>query len=511
MRIVIKYLLWLFSFITLILFYLLNTSLGHKTLGNFFGEYLSKRSKNHIEVLSLNIDRYPYIIAEVKINHGAEVVFRGNATRDKLDLDYHLVGDSFTYGKISLDERLDVIGHLWGTLKEPSIVGKGQVFNGTTQFSFVKSAHLFKDIDVKLKGVDSVKVLNFLHKPPLVVGQADIDAKFKYWSTEKKDGEAEVLMNKATMPSVSGDVPFKLATTVIFQDLEYRYQGEITSDIGTLKIKNGYYHTSKHEAKANYLLDLKELAYFEKFLKHKYSGTFQSEGVVYYKKELEVKGRTKKFGGVLEYTYKGKSLNLNLEGVSLVQLLKFFSYPALLDAKVYGSIDYAIVDKIVLIDTDLKETRFRKTKMTDMILSTTGIDMLKEVYNESSFMGGYQNSVLSSVLKIDNGRDHIYLTETKMNSKTNSIDSDFEIKMRGEELAGEIYGTLKDPKVSINMRKLLNYQLNKQLSGLFGTTNKKEILDRGLNSVKKDITNQLKEIDIDGVTNKAKNIIEGFF
>jgi len=511
MRIVIKYLLWFFSFITLIIFYLLSTSLGHKTLGDFLGNYLSKKSKNHLEVLWLDIDKYPYINMKVKVNHKAEVVLRGEANREELNMDYHLVGDSFQYGKIFLNDKLNLTGHLSGTPKEPFVTGEGKIFDGTTTFHFQKVSNQFKDMKIELKEVNSIKVLNFLHKPPLIVGKSDINADFKYFSSYKKKGNALISIKDATMPTVSGEVPFDLTSTIEFHDLEYQYRGKIDSNIGTLVIKEGLYHSSKHEVQAHYQLNLKELSYFEKFLKHKYSGTFQSEGIARYKNDLEVKGITEDFDGLLKYTYQDKNLNLNLEGISLVKLLKFLSYPTLLDSKVYGSVDYDMVDKIVLINTDLKEARFRQTKMTDMIFSATGIDMLKEVYNESCFMGGYQNAILSSVLKIDNGQEHIYLTKTKMNSKTNTINSDFEIKMRGEELAGEIYGTLKNPKVSVNMKKLINYQLNKQLSNMFGTSNKKELLNRGLNSVKKDIKNQLNEIDVIDVKDKAKSFIQGFF
>ena len=146
-----------------------------------------------------------------------------------------------------------------------------------------------------------------------------------------------------------------------------------------------------------------------------------------------------------------------------------------------------------------------------MIFNTTGIDMLKDTYSDSSFVGGYQNSVLSSTLKIDNGSDkHVYLTDTKMYSKTNSIQSKFEVKIAGEELYGGIYGTLKNPKVSIDMQKLLKYQLNKRLGAWLGTEQKEDIKQK-LNSVKEDVSKTLEEVDVESVKEKAKSFLKGFF
>jgi len=506
----IKYLLWFFSFLTIIIFYLLHTTLGNQTLADFLSSYLSKKTKNHLEVSSLKIDAYPILEMNITVNNGAMAHLKGTATKSRIEMDYHLVGDSFHYNNIVLKDKLNIKGHILGILSDALIRGQGEICDGRTEFNFIKTPKSFKDINVHLSSVSSEKVLNFLHYKPLVTGKADIDASFKKFSKYQKDGKALILMHNANMPSVSGAVPFDLKTEIEFKDMEYFYKGGIKSKIGSLTIVDGYYHPTKREAKSLYALNLKELAYFEPFLKHKYQGAFESEGSIYYKDGFHIRGKSNKFGGLLEYEYQNKGLELKLEAVSLVKLLKFFSYPALLSAKVYGSIDYDLEDKIVLMNTKLKEARFRKTKMTDMIFNATGIDMLQDVYNNSSFVGGYQNNLLKSTLKIDNGVKHVYLTDTVMNSKTNSINSKFEVKIVGEELYGDIYGTLDNPKVSIDMQKLLKYQLNKQIGNFLGTENK-DAIKKELKSVTEDVSKTLEEIDVNSVKEKAKSFLNGFF
>jgi hypothetical protein len=507
-----KYLLWFLSFLTIVIFYLLNTSLGHYTIAQTLSSVLSKKTKNTLEVSSLNIDNYPNIRMNIKINNGATAFIDGIVNGKELDIDYHLVGDSFRYNAFKLNEKIDIKGHAWGQLSQPFIEGEGKLFEGEVAFSFIKTAKAFKNLKMALRNVNSEKVLLHLKKKPLLVGKADINAYFKYFSKHKSDGDALVYMKRATMPRVSGTVPFSFKSKMKFKDMEYFYDIGIKSDIGNMIVADGYYHKSKHESKANYAVDIKELSYFENFLKHKYRGGFQSEGAMsYYKKKLIVTGQSNKFGGLLKYKYVKEKIELNLYGVSLVKLLRFFSYPPLLSAKVYGSIDYHIKDKIVLMNTTLKEAKFRKTKMTDMIFNTTGIDMLKDTYDKSSFVGGYENSILSSTLKIDNGSDkHVYLTDTKMYSKTNAIQSKFEVKIVGEELYGDIYGTLKNPKVSIDMQKLLKYQLNKRLGEWLGTEQKEEITQK-LNSVKEDVSKTLEKVDVESVKEKAKSFLNGFF
>jgi hypothetical protein len=86
-----------------------------------------------------------------------------------------------------------------------------------------------------------------------------------------------------------------------------------------------------------------------------------------------------------------------------------------------------------------------------------------------------------------------------MDAISNKINSKFEVKMQGQEIYGDIYGTLQDPKVSVDMKKLLKYQMNKQLGSLFGT-DKQETIKK-----------ELKSIDIDDVTNTAKSLMDSFF
>jgi len=140
--------------------------------------------------------------------------------------------------------------------------------------------------------------------------------------------------------------------------------------------------------------------------------------------------------------------------------------------------------------------------MADKIYEVTDIDILKDVYNNSVFTGGYQNSILTSFLQIDNGINHLYLRNTRMNSKTNKITADFEVSIDGKEFIGEVYGTLEDPKVSLDMSKLIKYHINKKIENFFGT-------GKPLN--KKNTKEKLNEIELDNIKQKTRTFLDGFF
>ena len=506
MRILLKYFLWLLSFGTLVIFYFLNTNLGHQSLGFFLEDYLSKTTKNDVKVLHLDIYKYPHLSMKLKVNNGATVRLEGEVNERSVDMNYHLVGESFRLNGFYVEDKVDVHGRLFGPFSKLLIEGQGELFEGRGRYRFIKVPNSFKEMNLTLTKANSQKVLTFLKQEPLIEGLVDMDAQFEHFSLHQKKGRVLVHMNRALMPTVVPNTFFRLTSRVDFNDIEYHYRADIDSDVGALTLRNGKYHQTKKSTEAEYKLHLDDLAYFEKFLKHRYKGALDTTGKVTYNNQLHLYGHTQKFGGDLEYIYSNEKIDFYLKGLSLVSLLSQFSYPALFSSKVYGTINYDMRDNMVLINTDLKETRFRETELTNMIHNASGIDLLLGVYNQSSFHGGYQNKLLSSTLKIDDGVSHLYLTDMKLNAQNNRVNSNFEIKMQGQEIFGEIYGTLKNPQVSVDMKKLLKYQMNKQLGGWLGTGEREAI-----KNVQEDVEDTLKRIDVEDVTEKAKSFINGLF
>ena len=510
MRFFIQYLLWSLSFISILFFYFLNSSLGQSHLGFLIEDFLSKKTYNEIKVHSLNLEHYPSVVMDLTINHEAKVFLTGEVNNYSVDMDYHLFGDSFSFNSIKLEEKVDLTGHLKGPFSALKVQGEGEVFDGNVHYSFTKIPKKIIDMNLSMQHVKSQKVLKFLNKPLVIQGKANVTSFVKIFSKYEKRGKAKIYMAEASLPTLAKNISFSLNTELEFDDIAYKYNGKVNSKIGTLTIKNGEYHQTKQIAQANYRFHLNDLNDVKEFLKKRYYGSLDTEGRVEYDGTFKVEGITKKFGGILSYLYKNENVDFTLKNLSLSALLEQFSYPVLLTAKVYGTANYNLKDKIVLMNTKLKEARFKETKMTHMIQSTLGINMLRDVYDESSFSAGYQNHILSSILKIDSGVEHLFLTETKMNAKSNKIDSKFEMKMQGQELAGKLYGSLKDPQVSLDMSRLIKYQMNRQIGSFFGMTNGENVKKK-LKSRSKEFEDKLDNLEINDVTQKAKSLMNGFF
>jgi hypothetical protein len=503
MRVLMKYIFWLLSLFFLTIYYLLGTTLGHLNIRCLVENHYSKKLENKLEVLSLNLEGYPYIIAELRINDGALLSLEGDTDKEDMNLSYHLRGESFQWDTYAISNPIDLKGKLEGKSSELLVKGEGEILDGEIRYSFIRKSSRIEALEVMLDDISSEKLVKFLEYDFEVEGDIDLFMDFEYYSSFRKKGLSKITMKKAVMPKVSEEVEFSLDGEVIYKDLLREFFLDIHSDIGKLRIANGYYNKSADLMKAEYGLHINELSYFEKLLGHKYQGQLNTAGKVKYEAEkLSLLGDSKSFGGLLDYDYKNNYLELEFKGVSLEKLLRQLSFPALLSSKIYGTASYDIEDEIILLNTKLKETRFRRTKMTDKIYEVTDIDIRKDVYNNSTFTAAYQNSILTSFLQIDNGVNHLYLKDTRMNSKTNEITANFEVAIEGQEFLGEVYGTLEDPKVSLDMSKLIKYQINKKIENFFG---RRKVLP------KNNIKNEVDDIELKVIKYKTRAFLDGFF
>jgi len=471
MRVFFKYIFWLLSFFTLIIFFIFATKLGSKTLGYFLGEYLSSKTSNIIKVETFNLSNYPQLIIDMKINNGAKVHFEGTANYSSVDMHYHLQGKQYSWNDMVLNTPINIEGQMKGLVTNLKIKGKGKAFDGNITFNFTRIPNKYKNVHLHLSNVQSDTVLKFLKKKPLLRGRADIKSEFKFFSKYEREGNSTIYMKRGFMPSVAPYIPFILHSNIEFKNFLYKFNGNIASDIGSLVIQNAYYHKILKKAEVDYNLNLNELSYFEELSKHQFHGKLNTKGMIHYEdKKFLLKGDTDKFDGKLLYKYKDKKLDLRLENVSLVKMLQQFHYPELLSAKVFGTVEYDIEKKIAIVNTKLRKAHFCETKLTNIISKAIGVNVLAEIYDNSSFVGGYQNERLNSILKIDNGINHFYLTDTILNKATNRINSKFAVLIHGDEVFGEIYGTLDHPSVSVDMRRLLTSQLKKRFSSFLGTS-----------------------------------------
>ena len=59
-----------------------------------------------------------------------------------------------------------------------------------------------------------------------------------------------------------------------------------------------------------------------------------------------------------------------------------------------------------------------------------------------------------------------------MDTNQSTINAYFDVHMQRQAFSGKVYGSIDDPKVNLNMQKLIRYQMDKQLDSMLGKKNR---------------------------------------
>lgn len=466
MNTIFKLLLGILGIILLILFYLLQTNIGHKNVESLLEHYLSTESNDKILVQSLNLTQYPTISLTLKINNSSKVMLKGYIDNNSINMNYHLIGTSLDINDFHLKDTIDVTGTLKGAFNHLKVTGTGKVFDGNITYEFINFPNKIENLSLQIIDANSTKIAHFFETKLPFYGLTNIDATFRTLSIQEKKGQAKISMKRLLLPNVK--MPFELNSIILFNNINYKYNIQLFSNIGKITISKGNYNSSKKLFLADYHLHINNLISFRELFKHQLKGSFNTIGHISYNQknqELVITGESHKFGGNIEYLYKKSTLELKLKSVPLESILNALSYPTLFTSNIYGNITYHFKEKMLIINIDLKKTQFVKSELTEMIQKKLGTDLLIGYYDKSIFYAGYQNHTFSSTLRLDNGDNYIYLTNTSINTKNRELKSQFKMKMSGQIVEGHIYNTLENPKVNIDTQfiRLINQSLERWL------------------------------------------------
>jgi hypothetical protein len=210
-------------------------------------------------------------------------------------------------------------------------------------------------------------------------------------------------------------------------------------------------------------------------------------GEMKYNKYLSISGLSKSFGGMIDYLFEKEGLRVKLEAVSFLDFMSLFPYPPMLSADASGDIYYNFVQKTMVVNTTLQNAKVVHAQLIDVIHKKSGVDLRKEVFNNSILDASYHNGFLLGDIKLSNKTSHLFLTSIMMNTNKNTIDAFFDFDMQKQAFSGKVYGSIDKPEVNLDMQKLIQYQMDKQLDSMLGKKNRQIMEQIPMGGVAKDM------------------------
>ena len=385
------------------------------------------------------------------------------------NMDYTLNTARFPSHIYTIEDDVNLTGHLNGPFSRLHISGEGEALDGHVSFDGIKINDRLENLTFDLNGIHSVKLSTLLGQKVFPKGRADLHIDFEYLSKESKKGTLIYSLKKSSLDKL----PFSLHTQIDIDNSKQTFSADITMANAKLNITKGSRNTDTNITSAFYVIDVKDLTPFEKLFGYKYHGPFYAMGEATHHKHFKIQGVSKTFGGILDFVYEKDKLNIDLEDVSFKQFMSLFPFQIMIDGDTTGNVNYDFIKKRMVVNTKLKNAKFLHSDLVSNIYKKADVNMLVEEFDDSTLEASYQNDILQGDLKLANDRGHFYLTNTIMNTNKNTINAYFDFKMQEQEFSGKVYGALDDPEVDLNMKKLIRHKMDQQMDSMVGKGNRK--------------------------------------
>jgi len=437
-------------------------SMGDRTLDEFYIKYNGTIEKHY----------------KVKLD--------GILSKSFINMDYILSAARLPSHVCTIVDDINLSGHLSGSYNRLNITGAGNAMEGNVSYTGIKIKETFENVDLDFQNIHALKLFTLLGQPTLPNGKAILKAHFDVLSHTRKNGSLQYRLKKGKYKTL----PLEFNSTIDVNTKKINFNIDAKWAKTDIFINKGIHDLDSNISKAFYTVKTADLSTLESVI-GKYLGAFSSTGQIHHDKTFEIRGLTNSFGGMIDFLYKKDMLYIDLEKVSLKNFMRLFPYSTILDAQLNGNINYDYIQEKLLVETKLNHTKFLPSKLVDTVFRKSGINMLEEKFTKSTLKASYQNKILLGNVILENKQSHFYLKDININKNNHTINTHFDLKLQGQEFSGRVYGLLENPKVKLNMKKLLRYQMDKQLDSVMGKGNRKLMEAMPMEGVAKDMATEI--------------------
>jgi len=482
-----KYFVYFLIFLSLLLFYFLFTPLGHANIYHFIGEKLSKKNGVLIEVQSINIAYYPQVRIVLNIEKKAKLTLWGHLDDALVDMDYTLRSDCIASEHCQIDDDIKIKGHVKGPFTKLFITGKGKALDGNVTYQAVKYTDKVENVTLHLHDVNATKLAHLLGQKAFLKGKSNANVNFSLMNDKEKHGTIVYDVDDKNFKGIA----IHLHSNITINNDQHTFSIRANAPELTFNIDKGNYNQKTKQTKASYRLDVKSLHNLTKLLGYAYHGALYTKGEILYTHTLKITGVSKSFGGVVNFLFENHLLHMQLQNVSLENIMHLFDFPSILTAKTNGKIVYSFPHETLHVHTTLNQAKFLPSKLVDVVQKKSHVDMKRETFENSILDFTYYHHAIQGYLKLINPKSHVYLTNTKIETQKSTIDAYFDFKMQQQEFSGKVYGALESPKVNLNMQKLIRYQMDKQVDKMIGKDGRKMMEHMPMGGVAKDMATDM--------------------
>lgn len=286
------------------------------------------------------------------------------------------------------------------------------------------------------------------------------------------------------------------------------FNAVINSDLANLKKLNGSFDINKNSLNANYEAFVNDLSKLAFITGKKMIGSVSLNGEIKKDaKNLVATANSDLFDGKFKANLTNENLKATFDKFKIEKLTHMLDFGEFYEGIGDLVFNYNTLAQKGDFNVDINEGRLTPSKLTTAISIATQKDITKEIFNDSYVKGVINQGLVEFKSQMKAPKMDLNVTKGTLDTKTSKINIPVLINIEKTDIAADVTGTTKDPKVNVSS-KYLEQKLEK-------------VLDKGLdkllggkkNNVKDDNSslNNDENSEEDSLKDGVKNLLKGFF
>ncbi|MFK5937041.1 MAG: hypothetical protein QM497_01480 [Sulfurimonas sp.] len=366
---------------------------------------------------------------------------------------------------------LKLKGTVKGNKKKMNIIGKSDFASSDTTFLALLENFQPSKVKVKIKHLKLQRALYMVKQPHYADALFSMDIDILDARTASLKGIVKskitnglvdsTYMTKAyefktKMPRTT----FNANTTTTLNKNIVDTKVDFNSNLADFDIKSAKFNIKDSSIVSDYIVKIPNLDKLYFASDRHIKGGIIAKGELKKAKDLDFTMHSDIAGGKVDALLHNDDFHATLASLQTLDIFDMLIYPKIIKSSIDGKLDYNLVKQSGIFDGKLSDGKFTKNQVLDITQKYAHIDLYKQVFKGDVDAKIMQEHILAS-LNLKSNTSSIITKNTKLNSKTQAIDSKIEINANGNPITVTLRGNVNRPKVGINAEKLMKKEATK--------------------------------------------------
>lgn len=373
---------------------------------------------------------------------------------------------------------LKLNGEVKGSKAKMNVSGYSDIASSATTFVATLKNFQLATVKAQIKHLKLQKVLYMVKQPHFTDGLFDLDVNIANADVKNLQGVINSKISKGVVDSRYMTKAYKFKSKMPYTAFNATTHTKIANNVANTKVdfnsnlanvdvKSAKFNIKDGSIVSDYIVkaaDLNKL-YFatERHLK----GGIIANGDLKKGKDLDITMHSNIAGGALDAKLHNDDFHASLASLNTLKILDMLIYPKIFDSAIDGVLDYNLVKESGVLDGKLSQGTFTKNTVLDLTKQYARIDLYKQKFKGDIGAKIKKEHILAS-LDLKSNTSSIITKNTKLNSKTQQIDSKIAINANGNSINVGLRGNASKPIVSIDAKKLMEKEAKKAVTKQLG-------------------------------------------